>query len=100
MTGEPMDFLITIVVIIMASLFMLFIAAVFCFAMLSFLIGMGMFVLWIITLIDCIRRDNKDFSYGGKDAKVLWILLLVFFRQVVPIIYYLLIMYKKRVKPK
>jgi hypothetical protein len=94
-----MDFLITIAVIIIASLFMLFIAAVFCFAMLAFLISMGMFVLWIITLIDCIRRDKKDFAYGGKDAKILWILLLVFFRQIVPIIYYLLIMYKKD-KPK
>ncbi len=95
-----MDFLISAAAVMMASLSMLFITAVFCFMMLGFLIGLGLFVLWIITLIDCARRDNKDFAYGGKDAKVLWILLLIFFRQIVPIIYYLLIMYKKGTKPK
>jgi hypothetical protein len=100
MTGEPMDFLIAAAAVIMISLSMFFIAAVFCFMIIGFLIGLGLFVLWIITLIDCARRDIKDFAYGGKDAKVLWILLLIFFRQIVPILYYLLIMCKKGAKPK
>jgi hypothetical protein len=95
-----MNFLIDAAAAIAASLSMLFITAVFCFIILVFFISLGLFVLWIITLIDCVRRDNKDFAYGGKDAKVLWILLLIFFRQIAPIIYYLLIMYKKGAKPK
>jgi len=95
-----MDFLIAASSTMMTSLLVLFTTVVFCFIMLGFLISLGLFVLWIITLIDCIRRDNKDFAFGGKDAKVLWILLLIFFRQIAPIIYYLLIMYKKGGKPK
>jgi hypothetical protein len=95
-----MDFLIAAAVVVITSLLMLSITTVFYFIMLGFLISLGLLVLWIITLIDCVRRDNKDFAYGGKDAKVLWILFLIFFRQIVPIIYYLLIMYKKGTKPK
>jgi hypothetical protein len=95
-----MDFLIAAAVVVITSLLMLSITTVFYFIMLGFLISLGLIVLWIITLIDCVRRDNKDFAYGGKDAKVLWIFLLIFFRQIVPIIYYLLIMYKKGTKPK
>jgi hypothetical protein len=95
-----MDFLIAASSTMMTSLLVLFTTVVFCFIMLGFLISLGLFVLWIITLIDCVRRDNKDFVFGGKDAKVLWILLLIFFRQIAPIIYYLLIMYKKGGKPK
>ena len=80
------------------SLFVLFFELLFCFIAISYLIGLGLFALWIITLVDCARRDNKDFAYGGKDAKVLWILILLFFRQIAAIIYYFLIMYKKAKK--
>ena len=82
------------------SLLVLFFELLFCFIMLSYLISLGLFALWIITLIDCARRDNKDFMYGGKDAKVLWILILLFFRHIAAIIYYFLIMYKKSKKSK
>jgi hypothetical protein len=69
-----MDFLIAAAVVVITSLLMLSITTVFYFIMLGFLISLGLIVLWIITLIDCVRRDNKDFAYGGKDAKVLWFL--------------------------
>jgi len=94
-----MEFITAIAGTMGVSLAVLFFAIIFCFIILGTLISLGLFVLWIITLVDCIRRDNKDFAAGGKNPKVLWILLLVFFRQIVPIIYYFLIMYKKK-KPK
>ncbi len=55
------------------------------------LIGLALFVLWIIALIDCIKRDNKDFAVGGTNAKLIWILLLLVVRAIVPVIYYILI---------
>ena len=40
-------------------------------------IGITLFVFWIIALVDCIRRDEKDFAIGGENAKLIWILLLI-----------------------
>ncbi len=62
------------------------------FILISAIIGLGLFVLWIITLIDCIKRDNKDFPIGGTNAKLIWILLLLLVRNIVPVVYYILIM--------
>jgi hypothetical protein len=95
-----MNFLTTAAGVIGTSLSVLFFELLFCFMIIASLISLGLFVLWIITLVDCVRRDKKNFAFGGKDAKVLWILLLVFFRKIVPIIYYFLIMYKKSKKSK
>ena len=70
------------------------------FLMISIIMGMGLFIFWIIALIDCIKRDNKDFTIGGEHAKLVWILILVLVRSITPIIYYLLIMQKKQKSKK
>ncbi|MDD5659345.1 MAG: PLDc N-terminal domain-containing protein [Actinomycetota bacterium] len=59
------------------------------------LIGIGLFVLWIITLVDCIKRSENDFTGIGSYEKIMWLLLIIFINNVVPIIYYILVMRKK-----
>lgn len=88
-------FLLCITGVTGLSLSIVFFTICFYFILLSFLAGLGLFVLWIITLIDCIKRGNKDFAVGGQNAKLIWILLLILIRNIVPIIYFFLIMYKK-----
>ncbi len=94
------DFFTTFIIAMGSSLSVLFFIFLFYLIMLCFFIGLGLFVLWIITLIDCIKRDNKNFKFGGANAKLIWILLLVFFRNITPIIYYFIIMYKPKKLPK
>jgi len=94
------DFFTAFIMAMGSLLSVLFFIFVFYFIMLCSFIGLGLFVLWIITLIDCIKRDNKNFKAGGKNAKLMWILLLVFFRKITPIIYYFLMMYKPKKLPK
>jgi len=62
------------------------------------IIGIAMFVFWIIALIDCVKRDEKDFAVGGQNAKLIWLLLLIMVRGVVAIIYYLHVMRKNPLK--
>ena len=62
--------------------------------------GITLFVFWLIALIDCIRRDEKDFAIGGDNAKLVWILLLILVRGIAGIIYYLVIMKNNRSSDK
>ena len=71
----------------------------FFFIIVSMLINLVLFVFWVIAIIDCIKRDNKDFAFGGENAKLIWILILVLVRSVSPLVYYLLIIQKKQ-KPQ
>ena len=77
------------------SVYAVFFMTWFYFIIVSTLISIALFVFWIIALIDCIKRDNKDFAIGGENAKLIWILILVLVRSITPVVYYLLIMKKK-----
>ena len=66
----------------------------------AFLLGITLLIFWIIALIDCIRRDEKDFAIGGDNAKLIWILLLILVRGIAGVIYYLIIMRNTPVKTK
>ncbi|MCJ7471795.1 MAG: PLDc N-terminal domain-containing protein [Actinobacteria bacterium] len=77
------------------SVYAVFFMIWFYFIIVFMIIGMALFVFWIIALIDCIKRDNKDFAIGGESAKLIWILILILVRSITPVIYYLLIMKKK-----
>jgi hypothetical protein len=77
------------------SVYAVFFMIWFYFIIVSMIIGMALFVFWIIALIDCIKRDNKDFAIGGESAKLIWILILILVRSITPVVYYLLIMKKK-----
>ncbi|MFC2159316.1 PLDc N-terminal domain-containing protein [Actinomycetota bacterium] len=82
-----------------ASVYMVLFVVWFFFIIVSMLINLVLFVFWVIAIIDCIRRNNKDFAFGGENAKLIWILILVLVRSVSPLVYYLLIIQKKQ-KPK
>ncbi len=78
----------------LSSLSVLFIIWIY-FIAVSSIIGITIFIFWIIALVDCIRRDEKDFALGGKNAKLIWLLLLILVRGIVGVIYFILIMRKK-----
>ena len=77
------------------SIYAVFFMVWFYFIIVSMIISIVLFVFWIIALIDCIKRDNKDFAIGGENAKLIWILILILVRSITPVVYYLLIIKKK-----
>ncbi len=84
-----------ILAIFAAGLTILFFVTMSIAIFVSILISLGLFVLWIVTLVDCIKRKEKDFSVGGPNAKLIWLLILILVNNIGPIVYYFLIMYKK-----
>lgn len=74
-----------------------------CIAVVGGLIGLFLFVIWIIALVDCAKRKPDEFpaGAGGENAKTLWLVILIvtFFvsqlNGVAAIIYYFLVMKKK-----
>ena len=82
-----------------ASVYMVLSVLWFFFMIISMLINLVLFVFWVIAIIDCIKRDNKDFAFGGENAKLIWILILILVGSVSPLVYYLLIIQEKQ-KPQ
>jgi hypothetical protein len=67
------------------------------------LVGIFLFVVWIITIVDCARRKNEEFPDGGENAKTIWLVVLlvtwvVGFWWVAAIVYYFIVMKKKPLK--
>jgi len=48
-------------------------------------------ILWVWMLIDCIKRPDDKFAYGGNYAKIIWILVIIFTGFIGALIYYFLI---------
>ncbi len=48
-------------------------------------------VLWVWMLIDCIKRPDDKFEYGGNYAKLIWILVLIFTGFIGALIYFIII---------
>ena len=69
------------------------------FAVLIWLIvagaGIFFFVIWLIALIDCAKRDYKDFPDATENSKLIWILVIVLAGGIGAIIYYFLVMRKQ-----
>jgi len=65
-----------------------------CLYVLLFAAGIFLFVVWIIALVDCAKRENLEFPSPSDNTKVLWILIVVFSGGVGAIIYYFLVMKK------
>lgn len=61
-----------------------------------FLLIIGSIVFWIIMLIDCVGRDDKDFPNPSQNTKLIWILVLILGGQIGAIIYYFVV---KRAAP-
>ena len=54
--------------------------------------GIFFFVIWIISLVDCAKRDAMDFPNATDNTKVLWILIIVLAKGIGALIYYIVIM--------
>ena len=84
----------SIIIFSVMSISSLFIFALMWMYAIYFLLIISIFVMWIIAIIDCVKRDDKDFAIGGENAKLIWVLLLIFvYISCIP--YYIIIMRKK-----
>ncbi len=50
-----------------------------------------LFVFWLWMLIDCLKRPDDKFAVGGSNAKLIWILVIIFTGLIGALIYYFLI---------
>jgi len=50
-----------------------------------------LFVFWLWMLIDCLKRPDGMFAAGGNNAKLIWILVIIFTGLIGALIYYFLI---------
>ena len=48
-------------------------------------------LLWVGMLVDCLKRDDDKFAFGGKYAKPIWILVIIFTGLIGALIYYFMI---------
>ena len=48
-------------------------------------------VFWLWMLIDCLKRPDNMFKFGGNNAKLIWILVIIFTGFIGAVIYYFLI---------
>jgi hypothetical protein len=65
-----------------------------CLYVLAFAAGIFFFVVWIIALVDCAKRENLEFPSPSENSKVLWILIVILAGGVGAIIYYFVVMKK------
>jgi LPXTG-motif cell wall-anchored protein len=69
-----------------------------CFIVVFWLIGIFLFVVWIMMLVDCAKRDNSEFPNAGESTKTMWLLIVILASGVGAIIYYFLV--KKKMPRK
>ncbi len=50
-----------------------------------------LFVFWLLMLIDCLKRPDDKFAFGGNYAKIIWVLVIIFTGLIGALIYYFLI---------
>jgi uncharacterized membrane protein len=50
-----------------------------------------LFVFWLLMLIDCLKRPDDKFAFGGNYAKIIWVLVIIFTGFIGALIYYFLI---------
>ena len=53
--------------------------------------GIFLFVVWIIMLVDCAKRDNSEFPNAGESTKTMWLLIVILTSGVGAIIYYFMV---------
>ena len=62
-----------------------------CFIVIFWLAGLFLFVVWIIMLVDCIKRDNSEFPNAGESTKTMWLLIVILTSGIGAIIYYFMV---------
>src|SRR3990170_7966192 len=48
-------------------------------------------VFWLWMLIDCLKRQDDMFKFGGNNARLIWILIIILTGVIGAVIYYFLI---------
>jgi len=71
---------------------------ILCWGILA-IIGLLLLVLWIVMLVDCIKRSNDEFPGTGEDTKTIWLIVLIVtfvvnFWWIAAIVYYFVVMKK------
>ena len=61
------------------------------FVVVFWLIGIFLFIVWIIMLVDCVKRDNSEFPNAGESTKTMWLLIVILTGGIGAIIYYFLV---------
>jgi len=62
-----------------------------CFFVVLGLAYIFLFVLWIMMLVDCAKRDNSEFPNAGESTKTMWLLIVILTNGVGAIIYYFMV---------
>ncbi|MBN1298880.1 MAG: PLDc N-terminal domain-containing protein [Actinobacteria bacterium] len=68
-----------------------------CIIAVAWLVGIFLFVVWIIMLVDCAQRDNADFPDANSNSKLMWILIIVLAGGIGAVVYYFVV---KRKMPR
>lgn len=55
------------------------------------LVALVLLVLWLWMLIDCLKRSDDRFAIGGNNAKLIWVLVIIFTWITEALLYYFLI---------
>jgi len=61
------------------------------FLILYVLVFVFVIVFWFWMLIDCLKRQDDMFKFGGNHAKLIWVLVIIFTGLIGALIYYFLI---------
>lgn len=48
-------------------------------------------VFWLWMLTDCLKRQDDKFAVGGNNAKLIWVLVIVFTGIIGALVYYFMI---------
>lgn len=65
--------------------------AVFLASVLAFVLTLALLAFWIWMLVDCLKRPDKKFRYGGRNAKLIWTIVIVFLAFLGALVYYFLV---------
>ena len=71
-----------------------------CFGVLG-LIGLFLFILWIVALVDAAKRDNDEFPNATENTRLIWLVVLIVtfvvgigLSWITAIVYYFMVMKK------
>ena len=59
------------------------------------LVALLLLVFWLWMLIDCLKRPDDKFAIGGNNAKLIWVIVIIFTGIIGAVIYYFLIKRKE-----
>ncbi len=73
--------------------------AIICWVVFA-LIGLFLFIVWIIAIVDCAKRKKEEFPSDAENAKTIWLVILIASWAVglswlAAILYYFMVMKKK-----